>query len=344
MTPELNCWARPRPLRVAFLLEEGEHAGLALDGIFADCYNRWGGRFSLIVPCLRGRIAESYWPWLEAYDPDIVYSYVSLNRADILEVHERLSPANYSLHDLSHEPLLNVYGFKPSYNFTPLASLSTIFKLARYSSGAATGMPLNIIDSWHTEKPSRFLTDNLGIYHASHGGGRYPQDAMAAARLLTIVSPEKQADRKFGVPPDLNAIPTEFLAFKEFAENRATSISLASALFAPKLEIRADRRSESFNLVVGDTFADRMMFWNTRLLIPAWLDTGLCCLRVGLDQMEEPEFLAVLGELLKRRNHVRGNGSGQTQIVVRSLSANAAQLADARNALLSTRPWRVLSR
>lgn len=151
--------------------------------------------------------------------------------------------------------------------------------------------------------------------------------------------PKKQADRKFGVPPDLNAIPTEFLAFKEFAENRATSISLALALFAPKLEIRADRWSESFNLVVGDTFADRMMFWNTRLLIPAWLDTGLCCLRVGLDQMEEPEFLAALGELLKRRNHVRGNGSGQTQIVVRSLSANAAQLADARNALLSTRPW-----
>jgi len=31
-----------------------------------------GGRFSLIVPCLNGRIAPSYWPWLEAYDPDIV--------------------------------------------------------------------------------------------------------------------------------------------------------------------------------------------------------------------------------------------------------------------------------
>jgi hypothetical protein len=103
---ELKGWARPRPLRVAFLIEDGEHASLALDGVFADCYNRWGGRFSLIVPCHNGRIVPSYWPWLEAYDPDIVYSYLSLSRADVLEVHERLSPAQYASHELGREPRL----------------------------------------------------------------------------------------------------------------------------------------------------------------------------------------------------------------------------------------------
>jgi hypothetical protein len=82
---ELKGWARPRPLRVAFLVEEDEHASLTLDGIFADCYARWGGRFSLIVPCFQGRITPSYWPWLEAYDPDIVYSYVPLTRTGVLE-------------------------------------------------------------------------------------------------------------------------------------------------------------------------------------------------------------------------------------------------------------------
>ena len=83
MPQELKGWVRPRPLRVAFLIGDDEHAGLALDGVFADCYNRWGGRFSLIVPCLSGQIAESYWPWLEAYDPDIVYSYVPLSRVRV---------------------------------------------------------------------------------------------------------------------------------------------------------------------------------------------------------------------------------------------------------------------
>ena len=339
MPQELKCWARPRPLRVAFLIEDDDNAGFALDGIFADCYNRWGGRFSLIVPCFTGRIAESYWPWIEAYDPDIVYSYVPLNRNDILEVYERLSPAHYAFHELGPDPQFDGIGFKPYYKFTPLSSLSTIFKLARYSPAVGTGAPVNIIDSWHTEKPSRFLTDNFGTYHTSRGGSIYPRDAMAAARLLTIVSPDKNADRRYGVPPDLTSIPSEMVAFKEFSGNRATSISLASVLFAPKLEIRSGRWSNSFNLVVGDSVADRIMFWNARLLMPAWLDTELCCLRIGLDQMRDPEFLGVLGDLLKRRNHVNDGAGGQPQIEVRSVSAGANQLADACQLIVSTRPW-----
>src|SRR4051812_25187660 len=131
MSRELNGWVRPRPLRIAFLVENGEHASLTLDGIFADCYSRWGGRFSLIAPCLGGRIVSQYWAWLEAFDPDIVYSYVPLSRADILEVHERLTPTEYHFHKLPEEPRLDVFGLKPSYRFKALSSLSTIFRLAR---------------------------------------------------------------------------------------------------------------------------------------------------------------------------------------------------------------------
>lgn len=138
-------------------------------------------------------------------------------------MHERLSPSQYAFHDL--KPRLDAYGLKPSYGFSPLASLSVIFRLARYTPPVGEGAPVKIIDSWHTERPSRFLTDNFGTYHLSRGGGIYPPDAMAVARLLTIVSPEMQADRRYGVPHDLNAIPSEIVAFREFAERRATSLS-----------------------------------------------------------------------------------------------------------------------
>ena len=113
MTNELKGWCRPRPLRVAFLVQDEEHAQLALDGIFADSYGRWGGRFSLIVPCVDGKLSPTYWPWLESYDPDIVYSYVALDRADVLEIHERLSPADYISHELGADPRLDVFGFHP---------------------------------------------------------------------------------------------------------------------------------------------------------------------------------------------------------------------------------------
>jgi len=342
MSRDLRGWVRQRPIRVAFLVQDGEHTQLALDGIFADCYYRWGGRFSIIVPCREGRIVEAYWPWLEAYDADILYSYVPLGSDVILEIHERLSPGLYKFHDLGREPRLDVYGFKPSYGFELLSSLSTIFQLARYRP-PSPGAPIKIIDSWHTEQPSRFLSDNFGTYHVSRGGSMFPVDATPAATLLTIVSPDKQANRRYGVPQNLDAIPDEAAAFRHFAEGRTASMSLASTILAPKLDIQHGRWTSSFNLVVGDSFEDRIIFWNGRLFIPGWLDTDLCCARVTLADLRDGVFLATLGELIKRRNHVNGGSGGQSQLTIRSVSQTVAELEEARGLLSSTKPWSVIT-
>src|SRR5271166_1841693 len=166
---DLTGSARPRPIRIAFLVEDGDHSDLVLDGIFADCYSRWGGRFSLIAPCVGGRISPVYWPWLEAFDPDLVYSFVPLSRQDVLEVHERLYPGRYIFHTRPGPPRLDLFGFKPDYNFAPLSSLSIIFRLARYSPSSGPGAPIAIIDKWFGEAPTRFLTDNFGTYVTSQG-------------------------------------------------------------------------------------------------------------------------------------------------------------------------------
>ena len=281
----------------------------------------------------------AYWPWLEAFDPDLVYSFVPLSRQDVLEVHERLYPGRYIFHTRPGPPRLDLFGFKPDYNFAPLSSLSIIFRLARYSPSSGPGAPIAIIDKWFGEAPTRFLTDNFGTYVTSQGTSIFHNDARAAAGLLTIVSPEAFEDRRRGIPRDLAKIPSELAAFAAFAARQASSMSLASLLFAAKLEVSGGAWSTSFNLVVGDSFADRIMFWNARLLIPSWLDNDLYCLRVDEDQLSDPEYLSVLSGLLKQRNHVTAGGGGPPHITVRSCSLTVERLEAAKAVVESTKPW-----
>ena len=345
---DLTGSAYPRPTRIAFLVEDGDDSDRVLDGIFADCYDRWGGRFSLIAPCVDGCVSAPYWSWLEAFDPDLIYSYVPLGRQEVLKVHERLYPGKYNFHDRRRYifpaqnggPRLDLHSFKPDYTFEPLSSLSTIFRMARYRPTTGGGSPLGIIDKWPGgEAPTRFLMDNFGTYLTSRNTNVFPNDAQAAASLLTIVLPEIFEDRRRAVPRDLRTVPTEVAAFADFAMGRATSMSVASVVFAPKLDVRAGHWSTSFNLVVGNSFADRIMFWNARLLIPSWLDNDLYCLRVDEDQLADAKFLSALGELLKRRNHVNAGSGGPAQLTVRSCSLTVQRLKAAEAAIKSTNPW-----
>ncbi|WP_128141480.1 hypothetical protein [Janthinobacterium lividum] len=86
---KLEGWVSPRPLRIAFLIEETEFSDSILDGIFSDCYSRWGGRFNIIVPCDKGKVSDGFLPLLIKYDPDIVYSYVDFSDEYIGFLHEK---------------------------------------------------------------------------------------------------------------------------------------------------------------------------------------------------------------------------------------------------------------
>ncbi|MCG2644294.1 MULTISPECIES: hypothetical protein [Bradyrhizobium] len=269
---------------------------------------------------------------MEAFDPDIIYSYLSLAAGKVRQLHERIYPSAYIEHEFDGR--FDVHGLKPRYGFDPLCSLSTLFVLARHNPTA----PFKILDSWHTETPSRFFTDNFGTYHYCRSTGMFPPDARTAGNLLSVVSPE-HASPRFGIPPDLETLRTELEGFQFVAQRRAISLSLSSTIYAPKVDIRAGRWSGAFNLVVGEEFSDRLLFWNARLLIPSWLDRELCCFRVDPDQLQDEEFVSVLTEFLNLQNHVNAGSGGQPQLVVRSASLAADQLRCAYDRIRSLRLW-----
>ncbi len=336
---KLAGWTKTRPVRVAFFVDLEREGQLVLDGIFADCYARWGGRYSLIVPCADGRLVADYLPWLAAFDPDIVYSFAELEPAEVLQIHERLVPADFIQHRVVDEVRKDARGFRPAYPYPLLSSWSVLFRLARHSSVPASGPPVRLITAWHTESESRFLADNLGCYALSAGTSVFPNDARHVVDLLTIVSDKYVQDHKYGVPKELNRLSSEAAAFGEFAHGRATAASLLSSYYAPRLEIRDYRWSQAFSLIVGDSAQDRLLFWNTRQLIPAWLDRDLCCFRITLDQLGDAAFVQDLARMLNTRNHVNNGTGGQPQIAVRSCSRSIDELKEAVKLLRAAKVW-----
>lgn len=341
---ELKGALRPRPIRVVFLVQQGEQSGLILDAVFADCYSRWGGRFSLLVPCVNDSVPAQYWQWLEQYDPDIVYSYVELSPLAVAEIHERLNPAKYLRHRSGREPPGRIADFRPRYDIgQPLESLSAIFRAARRRSPFDRNpSDLKLIEFLYGQ-PSRFFLDNFSSPFQARGNSFYPRDAAAEMGLVHIIPPEKLADRRSGVPQNLETIPSELDALRGFAEGRFVALALLAASFAPRLELRSHPWAGSFNLVVGDTFADRVLFWNARHLNASWLDSDLCCFRVTLEQLHDRAFREKLVEMLNRRNKVNSGSGGQSALTLRSTSCEQAELEAVSRFLREDKLWSIQS-
>ncbi|MEM5314293.1 hypothetical protein [Paraburkholderia sp. JHI869] len=89
MKPDPKIRATPRPLRVAYVLEDGVDSHDWLDAIFASCFGRHGGRQSLVVPVVDGQISERYRNWLRLYDPDYVL-LLTYDNAALVELLTRL--------------------------------------------------------------------------------------------------------------------------------------------------------------------------------------------------------------------------------------------------------------
>lgn len=127
----MKAYVRPRPIRVAYLIEEADDWPTVFDAISAEAFARWGGRSTFIVPCENGAIRLAYIPWPKAYDADIIYSYVDLSDTAVEQIHEQFGPAFLIRHDFHHRSDRDQFAYRPDLPIQPLSVLSVMAVMTR---------------------------------------------------------------------------------------------------------------------------------------------------------------------------------------------------------------------
>ena len=295
-----------------------------LDAVFAECHTRWGGRYTLVVPCEHGEPRPAYMPWLEAYDPDIIYVYSDLDEAVIADLHERFGPAFLSKHEPSDNGERDTRYFRPDLPLNCLTSLSIAPQYTR-TYPASAPQPMLVVEYGPGQIHDRFVDDNFGTPYSCFGSWPLPSDLADALRAITLIPDELLRDPPPGLHLEGETVPDTVSLLRTMAEKR-NSFGLAqlAADSTPRIEAQ-DRMRESFSLIIGDSFADRILFWNDRSLMPVHLGRAFTTLIVSPSRLEDEDFFAALVAFLNARNGVHPS-QGTPSMELRSVSVNADDL------------------
>jgi hypothetical protein len=321
-----KAFIRPRPIRVAFLVDEHEHWRPMLDAVFAESYGRWGGRFSLIVPCQAREVRPAYLPWLEAYDADIIYSYVDLTEEAVVSLHERLYPSFLMRHEFYGHAERDVHAFRPHLPLSSLTSLS-VTAVASRGSMIAGPQPVTLLDFYGRAPAPRFLQENFGCYRESLSPWPVPAILAPYVRTVALVEPELVQNPQLVPRPQGDFVTDYRVVLNRIATQRdLCGLALLSAWLCPRLQMHDPRWTNRVNLIVGDSFADRLTFWNARSHLAVWLDNSLVTLKMSKSDIEDPDLFTAITSIIRNRIHVSAGSSNNSHITVRSATHTQEEL------------------
>jgi len=318
LTRHLGIFSRTRPIRIAFILEDDGESQHTLDSVFSYAYSLWGGKRFLIVPAVSGEISEQYWLWLKVYDPDVVYSYCTLPDSVVEKINGEIQPLQLTEHKVhkSHSLL----GLRPAISVHGLSSLSVLPAIA---AGRLPGEEpaTKILGFYDYRAEDRFIGDNFG--------GDLPLNPITVPALRRLVEPlaiVTSLQVGTGIAADNQIVGVQALLARMCKEQTVTLAQL-SGLRIPDAEPDYRRPSSALEVVVGDTFVDRLTFWNIRLSVRVSEDRGLSALRIPAARVQEDDFIDTLCAFLKKMLwQLPGGWSGRPRINVRSHSIPVGEL------------------
>jgi hypothetical protein len=317
-----NAEAFARPMRIAYLVDVENSPAELFDAIFAECYGRWGGRWTLIVPCENNMPKPDYKKWLMEWDPDLIYSYVTLPLISLAELHECIYPSLIVIHKFYGEG--SAHEWRPNLNCEPVHSLSVIPLITSVFRNSPRDS-LRVFDvAWGSMVPAQWVRDSFGLPRYSIMSGALIEAGASMVPNYSLIAKSELE------PPHLERSPNKQYETDErswllgLAKNRLTfTLSDLSSLHSQRLDLGKFERKNELTVVVGSTNSDRLLFWNSfHSKSPNQL--GVYTLRIEQSAFEDDSEFDLLATIIECRNQNWSGGMHQT--VLKSCSIDDATL------------------
>lgn len=308
LTAPYSIYVNKRPLRVAFLIEDKPESLAIIDAILAYNRQRWGGRYNPIILTNGEMLTDAWWSVLEAMDPDIVKSFVTLNNDLVALIERRISPYSIQPPDPREQEEGHLRIHLPNDGLSLLPTPLNV-RMASWATGESS-LVLFEPDGEKTDPLiKRFTERNFGGYsHPIHAVSRalegvrtQPYPVTDAASLVTPLT-ELSTFRPFTYPIQLCSLPKE-----------------------AQPDTEHDRFSETFHVVIGDTPTDVAYFWNHPATAPQWSRTYLNQVWLPIDVATNAHLTTTLSSWLQRSADPNGSYQGRIRFVSLSLSQERLQ-------------------
>ncbi len=322
MKPAPKVRVTPRPVQVVYVLEKGAGDEVWLDEIFAKCFQRDGGRNTLVVPVVNGEIASKYLNWIREIDPDEIVLAVN----DPTTVALVISPFVADVKMTKCERNTNSASFRPHGNCktSALTSLSWIPYLNATANWAAP-KPEFILDAYPAWIDDGLVTDNFGTLYKS--SGQFPAAERIGLTSLLLTPKDPPSDRwHSGHDARQEIFDSYDLLQLMSARHGIVTMSQLSNIHSG-FDGFHHSWVDTFCLVIGDSFEDRISCWNAGLLYGSSQGQTIHTLRIPASAINNSTQIAAISVFLKARNWL-GSNNGQPEITIRSHSIQSEALND----------------
>lgn len=288
-------YARPRPRRMAFLVDADTCPSEQLDAIVEASLRMWGGRYNPVIPVQAGIVDDGYWDLLVFSDPDVIYTYVDLPADLLAKIDRQICPLQVKRHPeraLQETPPF----YRPYHANDQATCMSLVPRLLSDREGIFYGPhgPQLMLHRTRSDWPARsFALRNFGILQEDPGFRGYVEDR-----------------RAFPITNDR----TDTQLLLELANTRNVIFPFQLAEYLSGFPEPANELGEEYCVVIGDDIPAWLYLWNRIFLLRPHLRREWNVLCLPPNRLTDDAFRVAANAFL--RTYARDYGGGPTNIQI----------------------------